>query len=429
MDPTALGRYLRESREAKEITLEYAVSALRIRRDIIEAFEQGNFTVLDSAVRTRGMLRNYAHFLGLEEERVLQYYEAALTDKRRTGRFDRLRTTETIPIAPRKITDTPPSLPVVNVQERSSAGIGTLLRNIAMLLVSLAALAVIAFVVMDTLDLRDDDSADTVADAPTLPAGSVTVTPTNTATVTPRATIITDTPDAAALGIGVGVQVVMEVTQRSWIRVTVDDVEQFAGFFEPGSISTYEANDRVSITAANAAALDITYNGVEQDSFGTRGQEVELTFSTTGIDTNTNPLPTEMTPATEPAQSTPLPTESTTDEASVPASDTVAYSEPTPTPLFSDEQEANIIAASAQSSPTIVANTAQTGQVAPSPTTISEANTSTSDTASAQTTTTATLAPTATVPQASPTNPPTATTFAVLPLRETAVPSPTKSNP
>ena len=105
MDPTALGRYLRESRESKELTLEDAVRALRIRRDILESFEQGEFAVMDSTVRVRGMLRNYAHYLGLDEERVLQYHEAALTNTRRRRRFGRQeKNTQTEPLAPKKIT-------------------------------------------------------------------------------------------------------------------------------------------------------------------------------------------------------------------------------------------------------------------------------------------------------------------------------------
>lgn len=414
MDPTALGRYLRESREAKEITLEAAVRALRIRRDILEAFEQGDFTVLDSTVRIRGMLRNYAQYLSLDEERVLQYYEASLSDKRR-GRFDRRRTTETIPVAPRKITDTPPALPAVSLPSSSSGGMGGILRNMAMLLVSVAALAVIGFVVLDTLDLRgDDDPAEAdIAAASTVALGTVTITPTNTATVTPRATIITDTPNAAAMGIGVGVQVVMEVTQRSWIRISVDDVEQYAGFFEPGSNATYEANDTISITAANAAALDITYNGVAQDTFGTRGQEVELVFTTTGIESSIAPIttntPVSPTSTTNPDGAAVTATQSSAANNAEPTSNI-----PTPTPLFADTQaDTTAIATDVTTTATQISQDTQSQTTPTAPV----------NTQSDATATTLPAASTAT------TIPDTATPAAVLPPRETTVPSPTKPNP
>src|SRR5690349_3279331 len=126
MDPAALGRYLRESRETKELTLEEAVVALRIRRNVLEAFERGEFEVGDSPVRVRGMLRNYARYLGLEEDRVLQYFEAA-HDKRRKGRLFQ-REAHIEPIAPKRITDTPPALPAVKIPTPSR--IGGMLRNL-----------------------------------------------------------------------------------------------------------------------------------------------------------------------------------------------------------------------------------------------------------------------------------------------------------
>ncbi|MGB7341394.1 MAG: RodZ domain-containing protein [Phototrophicaceae bacterium] len=281
MDPAALGRYLRESREAKELTLEQAVRALRIRHDILESFEQGEFNVMDSSVRVRGMLRNYARFLSLEEDRVLQYYESANSNKKRR-RFGRVEE-HVEPIAARNITDTPPALPAVTITQTAQAPSDRLagfLRNLALLLVSLAAIAVIAFVVIDRFDLLPDEPIVTVA--PLAIAGSISATPTNTPTITPRATVITDTP-AAALGI-VGIQIDLEIQQRSWVSISVDDREQYIGFLEPGFTSTYTANDNVTVRAANAAALDIIYNGIQQQIFGARGQEVELVFTVTGVD-------------------------------------------------------------------------------------------------------------------------------------------------
>lgn len=279
MDPTALGRYLRESREARELTLEDAVRALRIRRDILEAFEQGEFNIMDSTVRIRGMLRNYAHFLGLDEERVLQYYETSVNSKRRR-RLGR-RETHADPIAARRITDTPPSLPkVILPRQDNRSRIVSILRNGAILLISFIALAVIVFVLIDTLQLNQVDEVNPVL--PTLASGTLTITPTNTATITPRATIPTDTPDAASLNI-VGIQVILEIQQRSWLRILVDDIETYTGILEPGFSATYTGNEQVAITAANAAALEITYNGVIQNAFGARGQEVELLFTSTGI--------------------------------------------------------------------------------------------------------------------------------------------------
>ena len=422
MDPSALGRYLRESRETKELTLEDAVRALRIRRDILESFEQGEFDGLDSTVRVRGMLRNYAHYLGLEEERVLQYYEASLTGNRRKRRFGRRNIIHAEPIAPRKITDTPPSLPAVKIQPvQSSSRIGNALRNIAMFLVSVAALAVIIFVLMDTLEIGLSDNSSALV--PTVPAGEMTITPTNTPTITPRATVITDTPSASSFNID-GVQVMLEINQRSWVRILTDDAEQYTGFLEPGYSATYSGNDSVAITAANAAALDITYNGVSQDPFGVRGQQVELIFTLSGIEITQGEgglLPTEIPTNEEIATSEvtePVQVGSPTESQAVNASDSVASAQiqasttpvsaglPTPTPLFP------VNPPSADESDTTGGETASSQQE----------GSATAETQSDEVTNT--TAPQDTV---EPTPVDTATPSAILPLRETQPPTPTKS--
>ena len=66
MDSYSLGQFLRNSREAKEIELSEVVAKLRIRQPILEAFEAGDFAATEmSEIQVRGMLRNYARFLGL----------------------------------------------------------------------------------------------------------------------------------------------------------------------------------------------------------------------------------------------------------------------------------------------------------------------------------------------------------------------------
>jgi cytoskeletal protein RodZ len=73
MDAHSLGRYLRESRESRELTLDDAVDTLKIRRIVLESFEQGDFNVVDaSPVQVRGFLRNYARYLSLDEDLVIQ---------------------------------------------------------------------------------------------------------------------------------------------------------------------------------------------------------------------------------------------------------------------------------------------------------------------------------------------------------------------
>jgi cytoskeletal protein RodZ len=316
MDRQALGRYLREAREGKELTLDEAVDALKIRRYILESFEQGEFNALDaSPVQIRGFIRNYARYLRLDEDLVLTYYESALQpDNRRRGRKqDRRRSrraTQEASTAPRSMTDTSPSPPRMKTtlgEQRASSQqrLSSLLSTLVMVLVAGAALAVIVFVlaqlVLQSEDPIQPESRDILGQLP--PTGTFTAAP----SPTPRATI-TALPQAAAQQqtfAGMAISVTIETDQRTWMRVTTDGNEQIARMVLPGEILDYGAQNEVFVAASNANALLVTYNGQRQGSFGGRGQAVDITFTRENISIVTGPGfdPTsEFTP-------TPLPTQ------------------------------------------------------------------------------------------------------------------------
>jgi hypothetical protein len=330
MDSQALGRYLRETREAKELTLEDAERALRIRRRVLESFELGEFNISDaSTVQIRGFIRNYARFLGLEEDRVVGYFEAARHEgdlpKRRNGK----RTTQTLdPVAPRKITDTNPSLPAVPIVTDRPTRRSSILNTLVLLLVALAAIAVIAFVVVQLIGQPQNDpntdpaGMEILGNLPSSPTYTLVPTLTTAPTITP------------VLGIqqnysGRGVLVTIVFTQRTWLRVTSDGIEQYVGIAVPGQAPLeYPATDNVTLTASNAEALQITWNGQAQSVFGGRGQKVDIIFGLTNVQVSSGPgfEPTsEFTP-------TSLPTSGIDVNAAIEALTPTITPGPSPTP-------------------------------------------------------------------------------------------------
>jgi cytoskeleton protein RodZ len=73
-----IGRRLKKAREYRNLTLEKAAEATRIRRSYLQALEADDFSAMPSPVQARGFLRNYAQYLDLDldqmvdELRVLQ---------------------------------------------------------------------------------------------------------------------------------------------------------------------------------------------------------------------------------------------------------------------------------------------------------------------------------------------------------------------
>ncbi len=314
MDAQALGRYLRESREAKEITLEDAEQALKIRGRILESFELGQFTFSDASdVQIRGFIRNYARYLGLEEERVVAYYEAARDEaKSPSRRKSSKRATQTqaaVPVAPRKVTDTNPSLPPVPMAlDRPDRG-SSLLNTLVMILLAVASIIVIVFVVTQLIG-QAQPSQNTTSDNGDGSGDSILAQLPPSATFTPLPTS-TDLPSPTPLSgfaqdyTGQPVLVTIQTTQRTWMLVTADGIQKFVGLARPGDkLPDIPAQDNVTVSASNAEALQIIYNGNMQSSFGGRGQKVDIVFKSSGMTVNSGPGFEPTSQFTE----TPLPT-------------------------------------------------------------------------------------------------------------------------
>jgi len=350
MDTLELGRYLREIRESKERTLDDAVRDLHIRKTVLESFEQGQFTSdAMSDIQLRGMLRNYVLWLEQDADQILDLYTLALNPPKQS-RWRKRKTQETnIPLVneqPRRVTDTPPAIPTVNLSDQREGRGRRILITILGLFATISAIAVIIFVTVEFLRTPIDEQ--NVAIVPTNSGiiGNLPPTSTFTPTWTPRPDLPTSTP--IPVFVGGGVNIVAEIIQRTFIRVSVDDVEQFSGIVTPGERLEYQGISSVTLTVANAAGIEIQFNGIEQATFGLRGQRVDITFTTTSVDVVSGqsleptpiasptplPLPTSgaatailaLTPTEGPS---PTPTQSPTNTPTVPATDT-----PTNTPTI-----------------------------------------------------------------------------------------------
>jgi cytoskeleton protein RodZ len=81
-----LGADLRQQREMLGFSLEEVERNIHIRQHYLETLESGNLDGLPSPVQGRGMLQNYAAFLGLDTELILLRFadglQAQLTEKR-----------------------------------------------------------------------------------------------------------------------------------------------------------------------------------------------------------------------------------------------------------------------------------------------------------------------------------------------------------
>lgn len=298
MDAYSLGQFLRSSREAKEIELAEVVAKLRIRQPILEAFEAGDFTASEmSEIQVRGMLRNYARFLGLDEDDVLRLYDDARFGKSRRSRWPWRSDRK----ADRGNRRGEPPLPMqeIDFEQSRSFHRRRLWSIFALFVLSAAAIGTIAFV---TMDLVGPQGAAEVADSTAIADAQTTARAIQTLEPAPTTvpTVATPTPALRSRYSGNGVLVNILVTQRNWMRVIGDGVERFAGIAVPDTVAEYSALTEIIVIASNAKGLDIEWNGQQQPRAGGRGQRVDIRFSATDIAVSLGPggAPTLVSPTT-----------------------------------------------------------------------------------------------------------------------------------
>ena len=77
-----LGEVLRAAREAKGVDLPRVERETKIRERYLSALERGEYRELPGAVYTKGFLRNYGAYLGLEPEYLIDLYRLETADLR-----------------------------------------------------------------------------------------------------------------------------------------------------------------------------------------------------------------------------------------------------------------------------------------------------------------------------------------------------------
>ncbi|MFM2308286.1 MAG: hypothetical protein RLY87_406 [Chloroflexota bacterium] len=263
-----LGDRLRASRESQGISLAQAAAETRILQRYLVALEEGDYKYLPGDVYARGFIRNYALYLKIPVEELIQLY-----------RYERGRT-EPIVIRPA----------VVAPRIR-----GAMLPNFfGMFFVMLCIVGFIWLILRVTEFMNLGSSpiesitseatptiavvAPTAITEPTVAPAEATAVPNpNTAaTATPvPAMAPTATPEAPIVMV---VKVDAGKNPGSWLNVKIDNKSVFQKVLKPGESLRYTAQRSVWIRAGNAYVVTVNINGVEQRLSNTPGDVVSFSW-------------------------------------------------------------------------------------------------------------------------------------------------------
>ena len=251
-----LGETLRQARLDKSVSISDAARDTRIRRSYLEALEAEDYASLPPAVYTRGFLRTYAEYLGLNPQAMVELYQP--TARREPG--PALRPAVPHVAIPRQI----PLRPLLY----GLGGIGFVL--------------MLGFAwnwyqdVQHTLNQTDLRTARVGTPTPigarlptAIPIALGTATPTSAPTVEPTAS---PTPVID------GILVEFRTSARVYVEAAVDGKQIFAETLASGTQRQLPlAQTSVIMRTSNGSALDVTVNGAHQDA-QTATDPIELTW-------------------------------------------------------------------------------------------------------------------------------------------------------
>lgn len=264
-----IGDSLRREREKQQKTIKDIEQGTSIRALYIEAIEKGEYAKLPGEAYTKGFIRNYANFLGMDANEIIKQY------KDETGQAEptqNIETADTSAYTAEKY-EKPVSVThlesgssfkerVAEARDRSHTGRNLLIGAIALVVIAGGAL------------LFMDDGSDS-----NQPSQTKAATQTETQN-TQKASNATPKHD--------GVDVKVKFNARCWTEAKVDGKSVYEGTIEKGKTMSWNGKQNVVLRLGNAGAAEISCNGEDIGKAGNVGEVVSRTFTKDGMKADTS---------------------------------------------------------------------------------------------------------------------------------------------
>jgi transcriptional regulator with XRE-family HTH domain len=258
----SFGEELRREREIRGISLKEISDATKISKRFLEAIERNDHRTLPAPVFTRGFVREYARYLGLNaEEMVNRYNYAAAGDDRieRTAHLDRL-------VQPREALPTPqrgPHAPRHEPKRAIPPPYARIDRNVYLLVIIVAALIGVSWWAVNRK--RERAVAAAAGEEPARIADT-------SAVAQPRPAPAAAQPAAPPQDDST-LRLVIDASEDSWIDLDVDGQPAFDEVVHKGEQRAFEAKERFYFRViGNAGGVRLTLNETPVPSLGDKGR-------------------------------------------------------------------------------------------------------------------------------------------------------------
>ena len=220
-ESVSFGNWLRRQRELREISLREIADVTKISIRYLEALEQDRFDVLPAPVFAKGFLREYARYVGLDPDEVVNSYLTA------------------------QAANEPDEIPEVRGSQMRH---GKLERTSGLLLT--AAVVVLLVIVGGLAYYMQQSQEDAEPDPPPIAA------PPPPVQSSPPVEEVISVPAPSAPLI-----VTLDFTGECWVEAVIDDDRQISELHIAGEALRLEAQQRVVLTLGDPGVVIVAANG------------------------------------------------------------------------------------------------------------------------------------------------------------------------
>ena len=235
-EPGSFGEWLRRQREMREISLRDIADRTKISLRYLEAMEADRFDILPAPLFAKGFLREYARYVGLSPDEVVNHYLSVQAPQEGAEE--------------RKAEETRPG------RERARKTRGWTW-GLFLLLAGALLLALVALFAWWGQKRRDDTATQQ-------PPPPIAAPP----SVTPKAS----TPPPAAPS--APLEVSLDFTENCWVEAVIDGKNRLSELRVQGESLQLEAKERIVLTLGNAGAVEIQVNSLPLELGKKKGEVV-----------------------------------------------------------------------------------------------------------------------------------------------------------
>lgn len=280
------GEQLKTLREVRGYSLEYIEQAIQIRRPHLIALEEGDYRGLPEEFQSISLVERYAAMLGMNMDEAVEEFRYSLyTYQKNQDNYNLKRPASDV------YTPMPHEMekPKKSLEQVKVAGIP--LFNLSVALIFLIAVLWIGnALVLPWISAHMgwgagsesfynvNQSTAQRAEAPIKAQPSRGEEPKKT--MAGEASPTGDKKSAGVVGTAPAGPLVLDISAEanSWMKITVDGVDQFEGILQKGQTRHIEAHAMIKLKTSNAAGIAVSLNGESLKPLGEINEVVEKEF-------------------------------------------------------------------------------------------------------------------------------------------------------